>query len=69
MQIWMQKTQKNKSDTLAIICYLQVFKDLKADPVAPGVGDDAEAHVSRSVMEVTDYIYSIFGTFGTQKRV
>lgn len=49
--------------------YLQVFKDVKADPVAPGVGDDGEAHVSCGVMEITDNVYSIFWTFGTQESV
>lgn len=62
-QVWYMSHEKS------IIWYLQVFKDLKADPIAPGVGDDGEAHVRRRVVEITNNIYSTFWTFGPQKRV
>lgn len=48
---------------------LQVSEYVQADPVAVRVGDEAQAHVGRSVVEVTDEVHRLRASFGPQERV
>lgn len=49
---------------LIVYSCLQVSEYVQADPIVVRVGDEAQAHVGRGVVEVTDEIHGLRASFG-----